>query len=112
MNYGVPQGSVLGPLLFIIYVNDLHRALKYCTTRHFADDTNLLNVCDNYKTLQNNINRDLNSLHNWLLANKISLNKDKTELIFFHKPRSKLPTDVKIKMNGKRLYHTKSIKYQ
>ena len=42
MKLGVPRGSVLGTLLFLIYINDLHTAIKYCNIRHFADDTNLL----------------------------------------------------------------------
>ena len=110
INDGVPQGSVLGPILFLLYINDFHECIKFSETFHFADDINLLNISDDYKTLQNNVNRYLIALHNWLLANKISLNKDKTELIYFHKPRSKLP-DLKIKINGTRLFHSKKIKY-
>jgi hypothetical protein len=109
MNHGVPQGSVLGPILFLIYINDLHKCIKYSTTYHFADDTNLLNISNNYKTLQSKVNYDLFSLHKWLIANKISLNDGKTELIYFRKG-GPAPT-LKIKLHGKTLTPTKIVKY-
>ena len=88
MKYGVPQGSVLGPLLFLFYINDLHKAIKFSTVHHFADDTNLLVVGKNLEDVQKQINRDLKFLCTWLRANKISLNASKTELIIFRDPNS------------------------
>ena len=71
---------------------------------------NLLNIGDSPKKMQKEINADLKILNNWLLANKISLNCDKTEIIFFHKPGDKTP-DLKIKMNGHRIIPSSNIKY-
>ena len=53
MVFGVPQGSVLWPLLFMIYTNDLHSTIIYSTTRHFADDTNLLIRNNSLKQIKN-----------------------------------------------------------
>ena len=106
MHYGVPQGSVLGPLLFLIYINDLHKALKFCMTHHFADDTNLLYSSSSIKKIQKYVN-----LRKWLKANKISLNASKTEIIIFRDPRKKTEFELKIKIDGKKIFPSKFVKY-
>ena len=111
MKFGVPQGSVLGPLLFLLYINDLHTAFKYSTTIHFADDTTLLINNKSLKQLKKHLNYDLRFLNNWLSANKISLNTGKTELLLFHRAGKVLDYDLKIKLNGKRLIPSKYVKY-
>ena len=78
INCGVPQGSVLGPLLFLLYINDLNQAIKFCKVHHFADDTNLLCLSNSIKKLNKLVNADLKHLVNWLNANKISLIVKKT----------------------------------
>ena len=83
MKYGVPQGSVLGPLLFLIYINDLHNAIKFSTVHHFADNTNLLVSNSCIKKIQDQINLDLKYSCKWLKTNKISLNASKTEVLIF-----------------------------
>ena len=111
MNYGVPQGSVLGPLLFLIYINDLHNAIKYSITHHFADDTNLLISNHSLKKLQKQLNLDLKFLCNWLKANKISLNASKTELLLFRHPNKIINYELKIKIDGKKIVPSESVKY-
>ena len=111
MKFGVPQGSVLGPLLFLIYINDLHTAIKYCTTRHFADDTNLLIKNKSLKQMKKHVNLDLRNLCKWLKSNKISLNASKTELLVFRHPNKELNYDLKIKIDGKKLLPSNYVKY-
>ena len=77
---GVPQGSILGPLLSLIYINDLNCATRYCSVHHFADDTNLLNYSNSVKRMNKQVNQALKNLTNWLNANKICLNLIKQKL--------------------------------
>ena len=90
INCGVPQGSVLGPLLFLLYINDLNQAIKFCKVHHFADDTNLLCLSNSIKKLNKLVNADLKHLVNWLNANKISLNMKKTEMVIFKSKQKNL----------------------
>ena len=109
--YGVPQGSVLGPILFLIYINDLHMSIKYSSVHHFADDTNLLYTNKLLKKIGSRVNSDLKGLTDWLNANKISLNISKTEYILFHHPNKSIDFELKIKLNGKRIFASSNIKY-
>ena len=76
---GVPQGSNLGPLLFLMYINDLPNCLSRSTASMFADDTNLTTSGTSIADVQSNLNKDLEHIHQWLLPNKLTLNKEKTE---------------------------------
>ena len=95
---GLPQGFVLGPLLFPLYIYDLHVAIKHCRVYHFAGDTNLLIINKSLKRLIKFLNIDLKNLTNWLNANKISLNVSKTELIIFKPKRKPLDFNIKVKL--------------
>ena len=78
---GVPQGSIIGPLLFLVYINDLPNCLNEGIPRMFADDTNISFSSNSLSDLEHLINFELQSLNRWLIANKLSLNIAKTEFM-------------------------------
>ena len=85
---GVPQGLVLGPLLFIIYINDLPNVSKYLSFFLFADDTNIYFKHHDLIQLQKIMNRELKKVKKCLDRNHLSLNIDKTNFVVFHSPRT------------------------
>lgn len=106
---GVPQGSILGPLLFIIYINDLPKAIKQKMVL-FADDSTVMftNKCKDDLTL--NINQTLYDIIEWLKCNNLQINLDKTYLTIFRN-RKKHLNDIDIEYNGQKINEIESTKF-
>ena len=81
---GVPQGSILGPLLFLLYINDLQKASSIIKPIMFADDTNIFFSDKHITSLFSTMNNELKNIQKWFNSNKLSLNASKTKYIFFH----------------------------
>ena len=113
IRWGVPQGSVLGPLLFLLFINDLPNSCNL-NSWLFADDTALAESSDNFHDLQCHMNREIQKLQNWLQANLLSVHYvKKTQYILFM-PRGKekdKPPDFEIKMGEHIIEETTTYKY-
>ena len=111
---GVPQGSILGPLIFLPYINDLQFASDVLDPILFADDTNLFYSKEDIKTAFLRVNNELQKINEWFISNKLSLNVTKTKYSLFHKPSKKddIPLVLpKLNVNSNEITRTESIKF-
>ena len=115
INIGVPQGSCLGPLRFLVYINDLPRAIKNSTTSMYADDMSLFLKSKDLSRLNEALNEDLSRLHAWLISSKLSLNVAKTQSMLVstkaeRKALDKSNQNLQVSINGTEVEVVRKIK--
>ena len=110
IRHGVPQGSILGPLFFLLYINDIANSSTVLKFYLFADDTTIFLSHKDPRQLEEILNRELVHVSNWLIANKLSLNVGKSNLLLFRGKNSKLPA-LNIKINGLAVEEKEYAKY-
>ena len=107
---GVPQGSILGPLLFLLYINDIVLSSEVFKFNLFADDTSLFYSNNNQAEAIETINTELEKIAQWLAANKLSLNVGKSKLLIFNKKKN-YDSNLSVVLNGQTLEEVDHAKY-
>ena len=109
ITFGAPQGSCLGPLIFLIFNNDLHRVIKHSQVILFADDTTLYITNHNISQIKKCLEQDLSLLQDWFHANKLTLNLSKTQCLLF-KARKGCPS-IYLNINNTLIEQQKEAKF-
>jgi hypothetical protein len=111
INIGVPQGSILGPFLFLVFVNDLPNCSNNTKFITYADDTTLISTVNHESTEDlNSLKNELDKVYKWLCTNKLSLNISKTKSIVFRTPHRKLTPPV-ITINNQQIENTDTFNF-
>jgi hypothetical protein len=97
---GVPQGSILGPLLFLFYINDLGNIFENVQSILFSDDSNLIAKGSSIQVLKQHINQDIPLLTSWLKTNRLSLNISKTHIMVFGKKTKNQDNSISVSIEG------------
>lgn len=108
---GVPQGSVLGPILFLLYINDIQNSSNILKFHLFADDTSTIYSNNELKNIQEVYNKELIKVSEWLTANKLTLNILKSNVVIFHPKYKKINEKIEIKINQKTIKENNYAKY-
>jgi hypothetical protein len=109
---GVPQGSILGPLFFIFYINDLPNVSDIIETILFADDTSLFYSHSKYiQQLNDTLNNELSKFDCWMKTNKLSVNIKKTNYVVLKSKQKRINTDLSLSFNGQVLKKEHVVKF-
>ena len=108
---GVPQGSIVGPLLFLLYINDLPITSKLLSFHSFADDTNIYFSHKNFNDPELILNQELHAVAEWMKSNRLALSISKTNFVLFHSKRLKPYKSLNLKIDGVNIQEVSTAKF-